>query len=40
MLHARRTALREQSDRGRDYVRTLHNHARYADQVAILASGN
>jgi hypothetical protein len=39
MLHGRRTALREQSERGREFVRQRHHHSRYARQVQILASG-
>jgi hypothetical protein len=34
--HGRRTALREQSARGREFVRRHHAHDRYADHVAAL----
>jgi hypothetical protein len=36
MLHGRRSALREQSDRGREYVRLRHGHELFAERVASL----
>ena len=36
MLHSRRTALREQSDRGREFVQEHHSHALFAERVAGL----
>jgi hypothetical protein len=38
-LHSRRTALRDQSELGRAFVRERHGHALYADRVATLAAG-
>jgi hypothetical protein len=40
MLHSRRNALREQSERGREFVRGRHGHEEYAERVAELAIGN
>jgi hypothetical protein len=34
--HGRTAALRQQSDRGREFVRQRHSHDRYADQVVAL----
>ncbi len=34
--HGRRTALRQQSTRGRDFVRQHHGHDRYAERVVAL----
>jgi glycosyltransferase involved in cell wall biosynthesis len=36
MLHGRRTALREQSDRGREFVEQHHGHPLFAERVAGL----
>jgi O-antigen biosynthesis protein len=36
MLHGRRTALREQSDRGREFVERRHGHELFAARVALL----
>ena len=36
MLHGRRSALREQSDRGREFVRQRHGHDLFAERVAAL----
>ena len=35
-LHARQTALQEQSTLSREYVRQRHGHGRYADHVTAL----
>jgi hypothetical protein len=39
LLHERRTALREQSERGREFVRQRHGHEQFASSVADLVSG-
>ena len=36
-LHGRRAALREQSERGREFVRQRHHHQLYAERAARLA---
>ncbi|SNY14246.1 glycosyltransferase family 2 protein [Paractinoplanes atraurantiacus] len=38
MLHGNRRALREQGERGTDFVRRHHAHELYADRVAVLAT--
>jgi glycosyl transferase family 2 len=38
LLHGNRTALREQSDRGPEFVRRHHGHELYAERVARLAT--
>ncbi len=38
-LHERRTALREQSERGREFVRQRHGHEQFADRAATLVAG-
>ncbi|XVU24331.1 glycosyltransferase family 2 protein [Actinoplanes sp. CA-054009] len=38
MLHGNRRALREQGERGADFVRRHHAHELYADRVAVLAT--
>jgi hypothetical protein len=36
MLHGSRSALREQSDRGREFVKQRHGHELFAERVATL----
>jgi hypothetical protein len=39
MLHERQTVLRDQSERGQEFIRERHGHERYAERAATLLCG-